>query len=63
MPPVKHQAGQRRLPPGVPNGSLLTLGEGRGMPWVTRECPGVCDDATRAVSCGAGPAGGLCGPV
>ena len=45
------------------SGGLLTMGGGRGMPWVKRECPGVCDDATCAVSCGAGPAGGVCGPV
>ena len=43
----------------TPNGSLLTLGGICGMPGssgVTRS--GVCDDATSALSCGAGPAGG-----
>ena len=46
------------------SGSLLTVGEGRCMPWVmARQCPGVCDDATCAVCCGAGTAGGVCGPV
>jgi hypothetical protein len=46
------------------SGSLLTLERGRCMPGVVvRDIPAVCDDATAAVSCGAGPAGGVCGPV
>ena len=46
------------------NGSLLTMKWVRGMPGVVFvRCPGVCDDPTPALSCGAGPAGGVRGPV
>ena len=45
------------------SGSLLTLDLVRGMPGVVARCSRCCDDATSAVSCGAGPFGGVCGPV
>ena len=48
----------------IPSGSLLTLEQVGGMPGSSGvRCPGVCDDGTSALSCGAGPAGGVCGPV
>ncbi|MGH3270724.1 MAG: hypothetical protein ACRDN1_16965 [Trebonia sp.] len=47
-----------------PSGSLLTLERVRGMPGSSVvTCSGVCDDATPAVSRGAGPLGGVCGAV
>lgn len=45
------------------SGSLLTQGKSRGMAEVTRQCPGVCDDATCALPGGTGSAGGLRGPL
>ena len=46
------------------SGSLLTLGRVGDMPGGSVVmCSGVCDDGTSAVSRGAGPAGGVCGPV
>jgi transposase len=48
----------------VASGSLLTLEQVRGMPRGSVVlCCGVRYDGTPAVSCGAGPFGGLCGPV
>src|SRR6266849_2779015 len=45
-------------------GSLLTLEPVCGMPGSSgRTYSGVCDDATSALSRGAGPLGGVCGPV
>ena len=46
------------------SGSLLTSERARGMPGSSGViCSGVRDDATSAVSRGAGPAGGVCGAV
>jgi hypothetical protein len=54
----------KSLEPGAASGSLLTSEHSRGMPGSSVVmCCGVRDDGSPALSRGAGPAGGVCGPV